>query len=392
MLLSRVLPVETETVSLKDCPGRVLGMELKAEQDIPPFDRSPYDGYAFIASDTSSASKEEPAVLRVIGKTAAGQMPEERVTPGTAVKILTGAPIPQGADAVCMYEETLFTEDTVTIFRSFRQGENVVYAGEDVRKGTVLAHRGDVIDPGIAGSLAAQGKTAPCLYRIPRIGLISTGSEVVEADKPQGEGKIRNSNRYMLEAALLREGLQPVFLGLAEDDIPSIEKLIRKGASDCDAVILTGGVSVGDYDLTPAAMEAAGCEMLFQRVDLKPGMACAYGMLKGKAVCALSGNPASALTNYYAITLPALKKLAGRRQFLPEEITVTLRNGFGKKSKATRILRGHLDLTRGDVGMTLSQEQGNAVLSSAIGCDVAAVIPAGSGKLEPGTRLKGFLL
>ena len=148
-------------------------------------------------------------------------------------------------------------------------------------------------------------------------------------------------------------------------------------AKRCDAVLLTGGVSVGDYDLTPAAMEDAGCEILFRGAAIKPGMACAYGVLDGKPVCGLSGNPASSLTNFYVIALPALRAMAGLNEPVPREITLTLRNGFRKKSPATRILRGRLDLTDGTAGMILPKDQGNVVLSSTVGCDVMAVVPAG---------------
>ena len=157
-------------------------------------------------------------------------------------------------------------------------------------------------------------------------------------------------------------------------------------------MLLTGGVSVGDYDLTPAAMEACGAEIYFRAVDLKPGMACCYGASEGKLICALSGNPSSAMTNYYAVALPALRKLCGCRECLPRELTVTLLDGFRKKSPVTRLLRGTMELSGGEVSLALSQEQGNAVLSSAIGCDAMAVVPAGSGPLAPGTKLTGFML
>ena len=392
LLISRLSPVPAETAPLSACAGRVLARDLIAQENVPPFDRSPYDGYAFRAADTADASRETPVTLRVIQEIAAGQTAAAAVTPGTAAKILTGAPIPPGADAVCMFEKTEFTADTVTLFAPFRPGENVIYAGEDVKRGDVLARQGDLIDPGTAGTLAAQGETAPRVYRQLRVGLISTGNEVVEADQTPGPGMIRNSNRHTLEAALARYGMQPVYLGLAGDDVSRIASLIRQGAAQCDAVVLTGGVSVGDYDLTPAAMDACGCETLLRGVDLKPGMACAYGLLEGKPVCGLSGNPASSLTNFYAIALPALKRLAGWRQPIPPEITVTLLDGFNKKSPGTRLLRGKLDLTDGKAGMRLPGDQGNVVLSGAIGCNVMAIVPAGSGKLAAGTVLKGFML
>ena len=392
LLLNTVIPVETECVPLSLCGGRVLAQDVIAEENIPAFDRSPYDGYAFRAADTAAASKEAPVTFRVLEEIPAGAVPTVTVTEGTAVKLLTGAPIPAGADAVTMYEKTTFTEDSVTIYSPSRPGDNIVHTGEDVRKGTVLARQGDVIDPGIAGTLAAQGTAAPLVYRVPRVGILSTGSELTEAEETPGPGKIRNSNRHTLEAVLRVLGCEPVYLGLAGDSAEEICTLLKKGLAHCDAILSTGGVSVGDYDLTPEAMELAGAEILFRGVDMKPGMACAYGVCNGKLICGLSGNPASSLTNFYAVALPAIKKLAGRREFLPLEISVTLANGFGKKSPKTRFLRGKLDLCDGTVRMELPKDQGNVVLSSTIGCNVMALVPAGSGPLEAGRVLKGFVL
>lgn len=392
LLLSRTAPVDTEEIPLSAAGGRILARDLTAAEDIPPFDRSPYDGYAFRAADTAEASREKPVTLTLTGTVAAGQVPDRPVTPGTAARLMTGAPIPEGADAVCMFEETAFTDAAVTLFRAFRPGENIVRAGEDVRRGALLARAGDVIDAGTAGTLAAQGIAKPAVFRRLRVGLISTGDEVIEPDAPLRPGMIRNANRYTLEAALLRAGMEPVWLGLAGDDAGRIADLIRQGARDCGAVVLTGGVSVGDRDLTPEAMEAAGCELLFRGADIKPGMACAYGLLDGRLICGLSGNPASSLTNFCVIALPALRRMAGFRVCVPPEITVILRDGFGKKSPTTRFLRGRLDLSDGTARMILPGDQGNVVLSSSIACDVMAVVPAGSGRLEAGTALKGFPL
>ena len=392
LLLARVGPAAAERVPLDRCAGRVLAQDLIAAENIPPFDRSPYDGYAFRAQDTQDASRAHPVTLDILEEIPAGAVPTKEIVPGTAAKILTGAPIPPGADCVCMYEKTAFTRETVTLFAPMRPGANVVRAGEDVKRGAVLARRGDVIDAGIAGTLCAQGEAQPQVYRKLRVGLISTGNEVVEAETAPQPGKIRNSNRHALAAALQKEGMEPVYLGLAGDETPNIARLIQAGLASCDAVLLTGGVSVGDYDLTPAAMEASGIEILVRGVNLKPGMACAYGVKDGKPVCGLSGNPASALTNFYCIALPVLRKLAGRNDPIPVEITVTLHNGFTKKSPGTRVLRGRLDLSDGTARMILPEDQGNVVLSSTIGCDVMAIVPAGSGPLPAGTVLKGIVL
>ena len=392
LLLEKVRPVETETLPLESCAGRVLAARVTALRDVPPFDRSPFDGYAFRASDSAGASREAPATLRVLEEIAAGDLPSCSVSGGDAVRIMTGAPIPPGADAVVMYEKTEFTRGTVTLFAPVRAGENIVRAGEDVRSGDVLAEAGSLIDAGTLGAFASQGLTALEVYRKPRVGLISTGSELLEPGQPPEPGKIYNSNRYTFAALLRSSGCVPEYLGSAGDSAEAIAGLIRAGTETCDAVLLTGGVSVGDFDLTPMAMEACGGEIFFRKVEIKPGKSCCYGRAGDTLLCGLSGNPAAAVTNFYALALPALKKLRGLRDCLPREATVTLLSGFGKGSPNTRLLRGRLALAGGEVCMELPPNQGNGVLSSARGCDVMAVVPAGSGPLEAGTKLKGFLL
>ncbi len=420
----------TEYVPLEECFDRILAFDLRARENVPAFDRSPYDGYAFRASDTENASKEKPVTLRVVEEIPAGSVPTEKITSGTAAKVLTGAPIPEGADAVIMFEKTQFTADEVIISECVKPGDNIVRIGEDVRKGELLVERGTVIDAGLAGTLAAQGIASPLVFKKPVVGIISTGSELAEFDavsksnavnesegldsgnesikltdesKPEGHdsvyeqqlsrsGKIRNTNRYTFAAALQKDGCETVYLGTAADAVDEIAGLIEQGLMRCDLLILTGGVSVGDYDLTPAAMEQAGCRILANGVNLKPGMACCYGIAGNKLVCALSGNPSSSLTNYYAVVRPAVRKLTRRRDYLPEIIEVTLAEDFNKKSKALRILKGRLDISGGKVLMHIPKGQGNVMIGSSIGCDVMAVVPAGFEALAAGTKLKGFLV
>ena len=392
LLVRLAKPVDTQKIALAEASGRILAQDVPAKENVPPFDRSPYDGYAFRAEDTALASADHPVTLKVLEEIPAGAVSHYPVTKGCAVKVLTGAPIPAGADAVTMFERTEFTKDTVTIFAPSKSGSNIVHTGEDVRIGQVLAEAGTRIDPGLAGTLASQNIPAPLVYRIPRVGIISTGSELLEVGDEMQPGKIYNSNRYTLSTTLAQLGCEPVILGQAVDRTEEICALIQKGLSECDALLLTGGVSVGDYDLTPAAMEMAGVETLFRGVDLKPGMACAYGIKDGKLVCGLSGNPASSITNFWAVAAPALKKLSGRTDCIPSEITVKLVNGFTKKNPGTRVLRGMLDLADGTVRMRVPKEQGNVVLSSTIGCNVMAIVPPGSGPLPDGALLKGFLI
>ena len=394
LILSKTQPIGSELVALQECGGRILAQNVTALETIPPFDRSPYDGYAFRSTDTAGASTDAPCILRVVDELPAGSVSSVPVTCGTAVRLMTGAPLPAGADAILPFERTTFTRDTVAIFSPVKSGQNVIRAGEDVHKGQQLAHTGDVIDPGTVGTLAAQGITAPEVYRISKVGILSTGSELAEITEviDPHSSKIRNTNRYTFEALVRSIGCEPIYLGAAKDDVSEISILFKKGIDECDAVISTGGVSVGDYDLTPDAMQQAGITLLFRGVDMKPGMACAYGVYQGKPIFGLSGNPASALTNFYAVALPALRKRMGCRTCLPAQITVRLAADFDKSSPKTRFLRGTLDLSDGTARIVFSKEQGNVVLSSMIGCNVLGMLPAGSGPVRSGTEIRGFLL
>lgn len=393
LLLDAVVPVGTERISLGDCTGRVLAQDVVAQENIPSFDRSPYDGYAFCAADAVNASKETPVVLRILEEVPAGTVPAAAVTKGTAVKILTGAPIPKGADAVVPYEQTAFTGESVTLFSPAKSGQNVVRAGEDVKKGDLLARKGSEIDAGLAGVLASQGIVMPEVCRMPKIGILSTGRELVEAETAVLErGMIRDSNRLMMMIALKELGCECVDLGIAQDSAEEIGAALRRGLDVCDAIVSTGGVSVGDYDLMPDALKLVGGKLLFRGVEMKPGMACAYAVCEGKLICGLSGNPASAFTNFHVIAVPALRKLMGRREFLHRNIRLRLTEGFGKNSPVSRFLRGKLELEDGMTRMSIQKEQGNVVLSSTVGCDVMAVIPAGSGPVPAEAELDGFLL
>lgn len=392
LLLARAVPLETETVPLADCAGRVLGFDLLASSDVPPFDRSAYDGYALRAADTAGASAETPVTLSVTETIPAGKTATLPVTAGRAAHIMTGAPIPGGADCVVMFEKTRFTDETVTLTAPLRPGDNIVKRGEDVRKSSLLAPRGTPVDAGLAGALAAQGIAAVQVYRRPVIGLVSTGSEVTEPGEGLAAGKIYNSNRAILTALLAKEGCIVRYLGLAGDETAAIRDLIAEGLRACDAVILTGGVSVGDWDVTPEAMEQAGATLLVRGVSMKPGMACAYGIAGNKPVIGLSGNPASALTNFCACVLPAVRRLRGRKDALPRPVTAFLVRGFAKKSPSDRFLRGRLFLEDGTVRFDAAPDQGNVVLSGTVGCNVFLLIPAGSPPVEAGTRLTGFMI
>ena len=391
LLLAAVEPVNAERVHLEACAGRILAEEIKAIRDVPAFDRAAFDGYALRAEDLAGADAEHPVTLPLTGTLRAGDAAERALVPGTAMEIMTGAPVPPGADAVVMLERTRTEAGTVSFYAPVRPGENVIPAGEDLRIGQAVLAAGTELDPGALGLLAAQGIFTPLVHRLPRVGIVSTGRELTADDTP-GPGRIYDVNRYLLTAALRRLGCETVFLGTAPDDAQEIAELLCRGIPACDTVVVTGGVSAGRWDLTPAALELAGAQLLFRGVDLKPGKACAYGMAGKVPVIALSGNPSAAWTNLHAVAAPALRRQAGRRDCLPRELILELLEPFPKESRRTRLLRGHLELCGGKTGFRLPTGQSNSMLSSLAGSDAIAVVPAGSGPLPAGTCLKGFLI
>ena len=385
IVAENVIPVSSEKISLTEAAGRISAEDITAKINVPSFDRSPYDGFAFMADDV-------PGKLRVMQEIRAGDVSHMPLKHGESAKILTGAMIPQGADAVTKYEDTEYTDSEVTISRKFAHGENIIRAGEDVKAGNVLVRNGEIIDAGRAGLIASQGIPSVNVYRKPIIGIISTGNEITDIHSPLTAGKIYNTSRYTFSTALTLAGFIPKFVGTACDDEDEIARMMSESLSSCDALVVTGGVSAGDYDRMPEALKILCAKIIVRDISIKPGGKCIYAVKNDKLICCLSGNPASALTNYYAVALPALKKLSGLKDFMPHEIDIALANSFGKKSPITRIIRGTLNFADGKIFMRVPSEQGNGVLSTMSGANVMAIIPAGSGKLQEGERLKGFLI
>ncbi len=396
LLLEKTInPVETEDIPIEKCLGRVLGSDITAAENVPSFDRSPYDGYAFRAEDTTDASEAKPVTLRVVENIRAGQMPAQKTESGMATRLMTGAPIPEGANAVCKYEDTEFTDESVTIKNEYKPGDNVVTAGEDIRFGTVVLNKGYRIDAGMMGTLASLGIMSVSVYRMPVAGILSTGDEVVEAGGFLPPGKIRNSNRYTIAAALESIGVQTVYLGQAADTVEDICRLIREGEDKCDMLISTGGVSVGDYDLVPDAMKECGYEIPVRGVAMKPGMACAYGIKKEdsntRLMLGLSGNPASSLTNLQCVCYPAIKKMMGLDQYEHQVVQIKVGDEIKKGAgKGTRFVRGRIAFRDGDIFFDAPSSQGNVVISSAAGCDAYGVVSGLKAPIKTGTKINVF--
>lgn len=390
LLLEQEAKTHTETVQLWELEGRILAEDIRAAISVPPFDRSPYDGYAFIAADTIGASRENPAVLKITEEIPAGHAPTVPLTPGFAAKILTGAPIPEGCDATIKYEETEFTETEVRIFAPQKPDSNVVRAGEDIKAGEVILRAGTLVSAAALGMLAGQGISEAAVYKKPRITVISTGSELAEAGHPLQPAQIYNSNVYTLSAYLRAMGAEPTNGGIVPDDPDVIAARIGEALSVSDMVITTGGASVGDYDWAYRVSRMMGAEILFWKADFKPGGAMCAAVLNGKLILCLSGNPGAAVIGLLRVGMPYVRKLCGHREVMPERVNVIMKESFGKKSPKLRLVRGRLEIEDGKAYFIHNDGQGNGVVSSLMGCDLLAEIPAGTGRVQDGQLLSAI--
>lgn len=384
LLLSQVEPLPEQRLPVIQAVGMCLSRAVTAQWDVPPFDRSPYDGYAFRASDSTG---ELPVTLEVQEEIPAGQCPTKEVQSGAAAKILTGAPMPFGADCITKFEETTFTPQSVTLHRAYRSGENVIRRGEDMLAGDVLAQTGQVLDAGLCGALAAQGMTEVWVHSVPKVGILTIGGELVENGTKPSCGKIPNANRMALEAAVRLLGCEAEYLGSPNDDVEAIAEGLSDGLERCDLVLTTGGVSVGDYDLTPEGIKRVGCTVLGGDLALRPGGKSCFGQ-KGKTlVTALSGNPASAMTCFYAVAAPVLRKLQGHSQPAWPEVTAYLSEEHKKVRPVERLLRGRLWTEEGKLYFTPAKQQGNGAIHALSEANGMAVIPAGAGPMQKGAPI-----
>lgn len=382
---------ETERVPVVSSPGRILAEDTYATIPIPPFKRSPFDGYAFRGEDTLNASPDNPVTLKITEEIPAGRVPTIDITEGFAAKILTGAPIPNGANATVKYEHTEFTAETVTFRAPVGANKNIVLKGEDVAEGELIARSGTTITPADAGLFASVGMTHVPVYRRPVAAIINTGTELVEAGQPLPFGKIYSSSVYTLIGALNRLGLDGYNAGVVHDDPDDIAALLEKTLPDCDVLITTGGASVGDYDFGVAAAEHLGAVPLFWKTLIQPGGAVVASDYNGKLVLALSGNPSSALMTLLYIASPFLKRLTGAEDIMPKPVMVRLRETFEKTGgEKLRIARGRLEIIDGEAFFSPQGGQGSSVLSSFAFSDMLAELPPCDEPLPAGTLVRAF--
>lgn len=391
VVLDQVKALSACETDILESLGLVLAEDIVADVDIPPFDNSGMDGFAVKASDTRGASREKPVRLKIAGDQVAGWLSDMVVTPGVAVKITTGAPIPQGADAIVRVEDTQICGEWVCVLQEVEEGQDIRPAGEDIRKGETIIKSNTVIGPPHIGILASLGRSRVKVLSRPKVAIVCTGDELVEIDEPLIRGKIRDSNSYSVAAQVIACGGIPVRLGIARDTAESIGAKLGE-ALYCDAIITTAGVSVGEHDLVKTVLERLGAELKFWRVAQRPGMPLAFWMFQGKPVFGLPGNPGSSMICFEEYVRPTLLKMMGRAKLFRPEVEATLTHEIAKKPGRMHYVRVRVERRDGIYYATSAGSQGSGILKSMALANGLALIPKDASLIKAGEKVKVHLI
>ena len=393
-MLDGLTPLPNEEIALDEALGRVLAAELTSLTTLPPWDNSAMDGFAVVAQDVAEASEERPVQLRVTGEVAAGAAPHVSVQPGTAVRILTGAPIPQGADAVVPVEDTdgepgvASLPANVGIHAPYRRGAHIRPAGSDLRAGQRLLDPGMQLTPAAVAVAAAGGHDKLTVHRRPRVAVLATGDELVPAGAPLGEAQIPDSNSPGLMAAARDTGAEVRWLGIARDSVVSVRDALLKGLEWADVVIASGGVSVGAHDVVKDAFSAVG-QIDLWRIAVQPGKPLAFGRAGTTLMFGLPGNPVSSLVTFELFVRPVLRRLAGHADVIGREIVkATLVDAVRKAPGRRAFMRVRLTANEDGWRASLAGGQESHMLSALAAADGLAIIPETMDSAEAGTQVE----
>ncbi len=391
IVLENAVPLGTERVSISEALGRVLADEVRSSRDIPGFDNSAMDGYALRAVDIASAGEATPVTLRVIETIGAGAMPQRAVERGTAARIMTGAPVPPGADAIVQVERTRGTGDSVEILSSAPEGNFIRRRGEDLRLGEAVMAAGRILAPADLGMLASLNRAMVEVYRRPQVAIVATGDELVDVDEVPTGAQIVNSSGYALAGAIREAGGNPVTLPLARDRAEEVRRRLSD-AMACDVVLSTGGVSVGQFDYVNRELEALGMRQLFHGVAQRPGRPLTVGVAAGRLVFGLPGNPVSTMVCFYLYARSALLKIGGRSDIGLARLSVRCATDIKVAANLTEFVRVRLQRRDGEIWATPTGEQGSGILSSLMRADGLLVGPARETMLKSGSTATVLLL
>jgi molybdopterin molybdotransferase len=381
-------PLGAEEVRLEEAFGRILAADIVSPRALPPFDNSAMDGYAVRSADTITGA----ASLRLAGEAPAGTVLTGHVAPGTAVRIMTGAPIPPGADAVVPREDVREGPEEIGVSHSIASGANIRRSGEDIRNGEAALAKGAFLNSAAVGLLAALGIAKVPVSLRPAVAAITTGVEIRDVAEVLDPGAIYDSNSHILKAQISSAGARLVFAGRTGDDLAATVAILRDALRDSRIVLTTGGVSMGDYDLVREAFEDIGARLVFWKVAQKPGMPLAFYVLDGadgpRWLFGLPGNPGAVMILFEEYVRPFLNLLSGRADFLPREVEVRLAREVKKKRGRLHFLRVKLSTRDGEVWAEETGGQGSGLLKSMIPVDALALVPAEAGYVPAGTKVK----
>ncbi|MEN2443250.1 gephyrin-like molybdotransferase Glp [Bacillus altitudinis] len=387
---------QVEWVPLKNSLGRWLAEDILADHDVPAFDRSPYDGFALRAEDTKDASSEHPVEFEVIDHIGAGIVSAKTIGPFQAIRIMTGAKIPKGANVVIMLELTkTFEKDgksMMSLKRSLKKGDNISRQGEETLKGNVMIKKGSKVTPGVTAILATFGYAVVPVVKKPVIGIISTGTELLQVSDAMVDGKIRNSNLSMVYAQVLEAGGEPLDLGGVSDDFDQSYEAVKAALSKVDMLITTGGVSVGDFDFLPAIYEKLGADVLFNKVAMRPGSVTTVAALpNGQLLYGLSGNPAACFVGFELFVKPIIYKWCLKENPFPVFAEAKLTHDFPKANPFTRFVRASLDFAGSQLSVTPTGLDKSSAVTSIAHADCFIVLPGGTRGFSAGDQVSVLL-
>jgi molybdopterin molybdotransferase len=391
-ILAEIKSLPMTTVPLSESLGLVLAEGVVAQEDMPPFANSAMDGFALLSQD-SRQQGDQPPRLRVTGEVAAGYVADHPVEPGTAMRIMTGAPVPPGADSVIQVELTRSDgpdSEWVEILQEVAPGNNIRPAGEDMRRGQKVLERGAGIGPWEIGVLATLGWAMVPVIRRPRVAILGTGDEIIDVNEPLQPGKIRNSNSYLLEAAVRKAGAEAHRLGIARDTVESLREKFSEAMTN-DLIITSGGVSVGDFDLVKNIMAEQG-EINFWRINMRPGKPVAFGYIGTVPLLGLPGNPVSAAVTFELLGRPVIRKMLGHTRLLHPQIEVVVEDGVGERAMRRHYVRAHVERRDGHFVARTTGNQGSNITTSLLNANALVIVPEGGVELRPGETAQAIML
>ncbi len=387
---------QVEWVPLRNSLERFIAEDILADHDVPAFDRSPYDGFALRAEDTKEASSEHPVEFEVIDHIGAGVVSAKTIGPFQAIRIMTGAKIPNGANVVIMLELTkTFEKDGksyMSLKRPLKKGDNISRQGEEVLEGNVMLKKGTKVTPGVTALLATFGYAVVPVVKKPVIGIISTGTELLQVSDAMVDGKIRNSNLSMVYAQILEAGGEPLDLGGVSDDFDKSYQAVKVAIEKVDFLITTGGVSVGDFDFLPAIYEKLGAEVLFNKVAMRPGsVTTVAAMPNGQLLFGLSGNPAACFVGFELFVKPMIYKWSLKKQPFPDFAEAKLTHDFPKANPFTRFVRAALQFTGSQLSVTPTGLDKSSAVTSIAEANCFIVLPGGTRGFKAGDQVHVLL-